>query len=359
MIRQLIFQSPSETVDEVQVNRILIAVGDSIAVEQPVLEVETVKASMEFYSNMSGIVREILVREGETLKVDQVVLLCEDSDENDIPANASAAEVPPPPAPNPSPAPTPAHQPPLPDFSKWGAVERKPMSALRRATADHMVAAWSKIPHVTHHEMADITVLEDWRRSLSESPLAHGTKPTLTALLVKCVASAVALHPELNASLDVAAGEVIFKKSCHVGVAVDTPSGLVVPVICDADAKEIFQISTELSQLAEKARLGSLDIREMQGGTFTISNLGSLGVGFFTPIVNWPQVAILGVGRSLFQPVWRDGQFTPRLMLPLSLSYDHRLIDGADAARFMRSLLESMTPSRLLSNQGGDLPTIN
>jgi pyruvate dehydrogenase E2 component (dihydrolipoamide acetyltransferase) len=347
MIRELIFQSPSETVDEVEVIRILVAVGDSIAVEQPVLEVETVKAAMEFFSNMSGTVREILIKEGETLKVDQVVLLCEVSEAGDAPAEAGAGEGTPEPKAFPSPVPPSATQPPLPDFSKWGAVERKPMSALRRATADHMAAAWLRIPHVTHHELADITVLEDWRRGLDKIPASHGTKPTLTALLVKCVASAVALHPKLNASLDVAAGEEILKKPCHAGVAVDTPSGLVVPVIRDAETKDIFQISTELSQLAEKARQGDLDVSEMQGGTFTISNLGGLGVGFFTPIVNWPQVAILGVGRSALQPVWMDGQFTPRLMLPLSLSYDHRLIDGADAARFMRSLIDAMSPSGL------------
>ncbi|MDD2708144.1 MAG: 2-oxo acid dehydrogenase subunit E2 [Verrucomicrobiae bacterium] len=241
--------------------------------------------------------------------------------------------------------------PPLPDFSKWGPVEKESMNGVRRATAEHMALAWSRIPHVTQHDKADITDLEKLRKKHEGKTGQPGGKLTVTAILIKVVEGALKVHPKLNASIDTVQEQVIYKKYCHIGVAVDTPRGLLVPVIRDVDKKDIFQIAAELAQLAEKARAGKLELRDFEGGTFTISNLGGIGGGFFTPIVNYPQVAILGVGRSALEQIHADGGFQPRLMLPLSLSYDHRLVDGADGARFLRWVTEAVKDPSFMEKQ--------
>jgi pyruvate dehydrogenase E2 component (dihydrolipoamide acetyltransferase) len=235
----------------------------------------------------------------------------------------------------------------LPDFSKWGEIERKPMSNIRRKTAEHLSSAWTTIPHVTNHDKANITALEALRKQYGAQAEKAGGKMTMTAIAVKIVAAGMTRFPQFNASVDMARQEIVYKKAVHVGVAVDTERGLLVPVIRDADRKGVIDISVELSKVSERARAGKLSLDEMQGGGMSISNLGGIGGTAFTPIVNWPEVAILGISRGAYEPVWVEGSgedeggFEARLMLPLSLSYDHRLIDGADAARFLRWVCEA------------------
>ena len=240
----------------------------------------------------------------------------------------------------------------LPDFEKWGPVERKPMTGVRRKTAEHVARAWSVAPHVTQCDKADVTDLETLRKRYAKKAEAAGGKLTVTAIVLKVAASALKLFPQFNASVDAARGEIVYKKYYHVGVAVDTERGLLVPVIRDVDQKNVLQLSVELNEAAEKARNKKTALEEMQGGTFTITNLGGIGGTYFTPIINFPEVAILGISRSNLEPVYKDGQFEPRLMLPLSLSYDHRLIDGADAARFLRWLAEALEDPFLISLEG-------
>ena len=225
---------------------------------------------------------------------------------------------------------------PLPDFTKWGEVERKPMSNIRRKTAEHLGHAWHVIPHVTQHDKADITALEALRKQYGPQAEKAGGKLTMTAIALKVVAAAIRKFPQFNSSIDQARNEIVYKKSVHLGVAADTERGLLVPVVRDVDRKGIFELAAELARLSEKARAGKLSLEEMQGGGMTITNLGGIGGTSFTPIVNWPEVAILGISRGAQEPVWDGASFQPRLMLPLSLSYDHRVIDGADAARFLR-----------------------
>jgi pyruvate dehydrogenase E2 component (dihydrolipoamide acetyltransferase) len=240
----------------------------------------------------------------------------------------------------------------LPDFSKWGAIERKPMRAVRRTTAERLSVAWSQIPHVTQFDVADVTVIEQLRQQFGKRAEAAGGKLTVTAIALKVVAAALKAFPQFSASVDMATSEVVYKQYVHVGIAVDTDRGLLVPVIRDVDKKNILQLSAELAQLSEKARTGKTTIEEMQGGCFTITNLGGIGGTHFTPIVNHPEVAILGLSRAKMEPVWKDGEFVPRLMLPLSLSYDHRVIDGADGIRFLRWVAEALEQPFLLSLQG-------
>lgn len=242
----------------------------------------------------------------------------------------------------------------LPDFSKWGVVERQAMTAVRRKTAEHMALAWSQIPHVTQFDNADITGLEERRKKLSPKVEKAGAKLTVTAILIKIVAAALKVFPKFNASIDAAKGEIILKKYIHIGVAVDTDRGLLVPVVKEADRKNIVQIAVELAQMAEKARAGKLALDEMQGGSFTVTNLGGIGGTHFTPIVNFPEVAILGVGRARMEPHFggKDGCCSPKLVLPLSLSYDHRLIDGADGARFLRWVVEAIEEPLLIPLEG-------
>jgi pyruvate dehydrogenase E2 component (dihydrolipoamide acetyltransferase) len=421
--------------------RVLVQPGDTLAKDQPVLELETDKATIEVPSSLSGRIKEIRVKAGDKVKVGQAILTVEDA--------AGAAAIPPPPklapapqqaAPPPSPAPTPispaesprpdkvvdfargartpaeprpADEPaapaapsvrrmarelgvdiddvvgtgdggrisiedvkahakrlitgaaapvagaaaprvaaqPLPDFSKWGEIERQPMRGVRRKTAEHLGASWAQIPLVTQHDVADITGFEEIRKRYAKQ-MGEGAVPlTVTALAIKIAAAALTAFPQFNVSIDMAAEEIIVKKYIHIGVAVDTDRGLLVPVLRDADKKSLPQISEELAELAAKARSRKLTLDEMQGATFSISNLGGIGGTAFTPLVNAPEVAILGIARGRVEPVFRDGQFVPRTMLPLSLSYDHRAIDGADGARFVRWVAEVFEQPFLLSLQ--------
>jgi len=425
--------------------RVLVQPGDTLAKDQPVLELETDKATIEVPSSVAGTIREIKVKAGDKVKVGQAILSVEDSDAAAVPAPKPApvhAAPPPPPPPAPAPAEVArpfqgrelerdkvvdfargaravAEQPssdgpsapaapsvrrmarelgvdindvvgtddegrisiedvkahakrlitsgvaapagggaaprvaaePLPDFSKWGAIERQPMRGIRRKTAEHLGSSWAQIPLVTQYDSADITSFEEMRKRHAKQA-AEGAAPlTVTAMAIKIVAAALQKFPQFNVSLDMAAEEIIVKKYVHVGVAVDTDRGLLVPVVRNADSKSLMQISAEVAELAAKARNRKLTLDEMAGATFSISNLGGIGGTSFTPLVNAPEVAILGISRGRMEPVFKDGQFVPRLMLPLSLSYDHRAIDGADGARFIRWIAEVFEQPFLLSLQ--------
>lgn len=484
-----------ENVTAGDVVRLLVQPGDTIAKDQPILELETDKATIEVPSTVSGTIKDIRVKQGEKVKVGQVVLTVEDADAGAAPAKGDKTSGKEKPKPQPAGAPEegglsqaapggagktgasadkagaargaaeraqgtttsqpeerfaehapapeeageagrprrgdvvdiqrarPSAQPPqaeeaagepgvaapaapsvrrlarelgvdvgrvtgtgpdgrisvedlqahvkgllsgraggpagaapqLPDFSRWGEVERKPMSNIRRKTAEHLSQAWTTIPHVTQHDKADITALEALRKQYGPQAEKAGGKMTVTAIAMKIVASAMRRFPQFNASVDMARQEIVYKQSIHLGVAVDTERGLLVPVIRDVDRKGVIALSVELSTLSERARAGKLSLDEMQGGGMTITNLGGIGGTSFTPIVNWPEVAILGISRGAYEPVWRegteeeDGGFEARLMLPLSLSYDHRVIDGADAARFLRWVAEAFEQPFILS----------
>lgn len=242
-----------------------------------------------------------------------------------------------------------AHEP-LPDFGKFGETERAAMSKIRSITADHLSYAWATIPHVTQFDKADITEIEAMRKSLSgKVEEKGGGKLTVTAILIKVVASALKVFPQFNASVDMDKKEVVYKKYYNIGVAVDTERGLIVPVINNVDKKNITEIAAELAVISDKARKRKITPDDLQGGCFTISNLGGIGGTSFTPIINAPEVAILGVSRGAMEQVYKNGAFSPRLMLPLSLSYDHRIIDGADGIRFLRWIIDSLEqPMRLL-----------
>jgi pyruvate dehydrogenase E2 component (dihydrolipoamide acetyltransferase) len=424
-----------ENIESGDLTKILVAVGDVIASEQAVIELETEKATVEVPSSVGGRVTAIHVKQGEKIKVGQAILTVEgaapvreapkastavqppakeiapaaalrpaplpDHDEDEGVEAAVAAGALPPAAGVPAPAApsvrrlarelgvdinavrgsgprgrismedvkahvkavmksvaagaAPAHgvaAPPLPDFSKWGAVERQRMTGIRRATARHLSHAWQTVPHVTQHDKADVSGIAELQKKLGKKVEQAGGKLTMTAITLKVVASALKVYPQFAASVDLAHEEIIYKKYCHIGVAVDTDRGLLVPVIRDADHKNILELSVELGQKAEKARAGKLTLDEMQGGVFSITNLGGIGGMQFSPIVNSPEVAILGLSRSRMEPVWTGEKFEPRNMLPLSLSYDHRLIDGADAARFLRWVVEAFEQPFLLSFEG-------
>ena len=455
-----------ENVAAGDVTRVLVNVGDTVKRDQPILELETDKATIEVPSSVAGVVKEIKVKPGDKVKVGSLVLTLDEGSGNGKSAPAAQAAPAQPaakasapqqkPEPEPPPAaeePAPAAQPqkqesqkvvamarpqkqadtrqasqasaaapapardrgpaapaapsvrrlareigvdindvqgtgpggrisqddvkeharrilssvgsadagragrpaaivPLPDFSKWGEIDRQAMSNIRRKTAEHLSNAWNTIPHVTQGEKADITDLEQLRKKYGPEVEKQGGKLTVTAILVKVLAAAVKQFPQFNASVDMQAAEVIYKKYVNVGVAVDTDRGLLVPVIRDVDQKNIAQIAAELQQAATKARDKKLSLEDMSGGGISISNLGGIGGTHFTPIVNWPEVAILGVSRGHMEPVWSGEAFEPRLMLPLSLSYDHRVIDGADAMRFLRWVADALEQPFLLSLHG-------
>ena len=400
-----------ENIESGDVIRILVDVGDHLAEDQTVIELETDKAVIEVPSSIDGTVTEILIQQGDTIAVGQPILEVETAEatageetspavEEAPPAPAPAAEPAPVPLPQeqatapvveeapPAPAPTdgpvpaapstrrlareigvdiaqvqgsgpggrisiddvkahskklhaarsaaPAAATPLPDFSQWGAVEREPMTKVREITAERLAQAWATIPQVTQFDKADITSLEKWRAEYGKKAEAAGGKLTPTAILIKVLGIALKVFPQFNASIDIAQREVVYKRYFHIGIAVDTPHGLLVPVVRDVEQKNIIELAVELSELAQKTRERKIGPADMQGGSMTISNVGTMGGTAFTPIVNPPEVAILGVARSQVEPTYIDGQLQPRTFLPLSLSYDHRLIDGADGARFLR-----------------------
>ena len=238
----------------------------------------------------------------------------------------------------------------LPDFSKFGPVERKALSGMRRTTASSMARSWSLIPHVTQFDRADITELEALRRRLGErAAAASGAKLTLTAIVLKVAASALRMFPKFGASLDMESEEVVYKQYVHIGVAVDTEYGLTVPVVRDVDQKSLLKIASEIGSLSERARNRKLGPEDLSGANFTVTNLGGLGTTYFSPIIHWPEVSVLGVGRAAMEAVHGPNGFQPRLILPLSVSYDHRLIDGADAARFQRWIAEALEQPFLLA----------
>ncbi|WP_148863088.1 dihydrolipoyllysine-residue acetyltransferase [Marinobacter fonticola] len=236
----------------------------------------------------------------------------------------------------------------LPDFSQFGEIERESMNRLMTLTADSMQRSWLNVPHVTQFEQADITEMESFRKSKKAEGEKRGVKLTPMAFLLKICANALKAHPNFNVSLDMDRKEVIRKRYIHIGIAVDTPNGLVVPVVRDVDRKGLWELAEEAQALAQKARDKKLGPKEMQGACFTITSLGGIGGTAFTPIVNTPEVAILGVSKSSMAPVWDGSAFQPRLMLPLSLSYDHRAVNGADAARFTNTLREGLEDLRQL-----------
>ena len=447
-------QELGENISEGDLVRLMIAPGAKVSEGQPVMELETDKAVVEVPSTVSGLVNEVKVKEGEKIKVGQVIFTLQGAapsqaetvrpqsrpvehvtgqhgarlafqaairaegkteeqalppdqprprppafsmpvqlgkvagtehrepvpaaphtrrlareigvdiyavqgtgpggriSEDDVKAHAkaaltagaSAAQAPP----------RAGHfvAPKLPDFAKWGKIERVSMRGVRRKTAEHLAESWNTIPHVTQHDRADITELEQLRARFAPKAEQAGGKMTVTAIALKVCAAALKVFPQFNATIDMEKEEIIYKQYISIGVAADTDRGLLVPVIRDVDKKNIVELAVELSQLSQKARDKKITLAEMEGGTFTITNLGGSGGTAFTPIVNHPEVAILGLSRSRMEPEWIAGKFEPRLILPLSLSYDHRLIDGADAARFLRWVAEAFEQPFLLSVQG-------
>jgi pyruvate dehydrogenase E2 component (dihydrolipoamide acetyltransferase) len=261
---------------------------------------------------------------------------------------ASAAAPPSPGAAKPL-ARTAVEPPPLPKFEQWGPIERAPLSHLRRTIAERMALSASLVPHVTHFDRADITELETVIRKNLDAARAHGVTLTLTSFLLKAAALALAAHPQFNASLDDAAGELVLKRYYHLGIAVAADRGLIVPVIRDVDKKPLLQLARELGALAQRVREGKVALDDLRGGTFTITNIGALGGTGAIPIINYPEVAILAVARAREEPVVRDGQIVPRLLLPLTLTFDHRVADGADGARFAAAIVRLLEhPDQLL-----------
>jgi pyruvate dehydrogenase E2 component (dihydrolipoamide acetyltransferase) len=455
-----------ENVTGGDVVRILVKAGDALKKEQPVLELETDKATIEVPSSVAGVVKDLKVKAGDKVKVGQLVLTVDEAAqgaaagdgggkaggaeaESGAKPEAGGAKAPPPqrtspaaksheelagaePPPGeeiseskqeapskvveitrgaqrPAAAPAAAAQSspagasnvpaapstrryarelgvditsvegtgpggrvsiddvhstaraiilggggrvpttPLPDFSQWGEIERVPLRSIRKRTAERLAEAWATIPHVTQFDKADITELEKLRQKYSKKAEAAGGKLTITAIGLKVIAAALKTFPQFNASIDLAGESIVMKKYVHIGVAVDTDRGLLVPVVRDVDRKSIIELSVELAAMAEKTKAGKLQPSEMQGASFTISNLGGIGGTYFTPIVNPPEVAILGISRSSTEPVWINDAFEPRLMMPLSLSYDHRVIDGATGIRFLRWVAEAFEQPFLMS----------
>ncbi|MDP9160852.1 MAG: dihydrolipoyllysine-residue acetyltransferase [Acidobacteriota bacterium] len=442
-------QELGENITQGDLVRLLVSPGATVSEGQPVMELETDKAVIEVPSSVSGTVADIHVREGEKVKVGQLIFTLKTGGVAQPPAAKHApvehvseqhgarlsfqaamkaegkteAEALPPDPPQTRPAdfsmpaqlgkvsgtehrePVPAAphvrrlarevgvdihavkgtgpggriseddvkshaklllarasaaqtagthvaQPALPDFSKWGKIERVSMRGVRRKTAQHLWEAWTTIPHVTQQDKADITELEQLRARFAPKAEEAGGKMTVTAIALKVCAAALKVFPQFNASIDLGCEEIVYKQYINIGVAVDTDRGLLVPVIRDVDKKNIVELAAELTQASKKAKDKKLTPAEMEGGTFTITNLGGIGGTGFSPIVNFPEVAILGISRSSMEPLWLNGKFEARLVLPLSLSYDHRLIDGADAARFLRWIAEAFEQPFLLSVQG-------
>jgi pyruvate dehydrogenase E2 component (dihydrolipoamide acetyltransferase) len=447
-------QELGENISEGDLVRLMIAPGAKVSEGQPVMELETDKAVVEVPSSVSGVVNEVKVKEGERIKVGQVIFTLQGGAASQTEAvrtprgpvehvtgqhgarlafqaairaeGKTEEQALPPDQPQPRPAafsmpvqlgkvagtehrdPVPAApstrrlareigvdiyevkgtgpggriseddvkafakalvtavaaaaqappraghfiEPKLPDFAKWGKIERVSMRGVRRKTAEHLAESWNTIPHVTQHDRADITELEQLRARFAPKAEQAGGKMTVTAIALKVCAAALKVFPQFNASIDMEKEEIVYKQYIHIGVAADTDRGLLVPVIRDVDKKNIVELAVELSQLSQKAREKKITLADMEGGTFTITNLGGIGGTAFTPIVNHPEVAMLGLSRSRMEPEWIGGKFEPRLILPLSLSYDHRLIDGADAARFLRWVAEAFEQPFLLSVQG-------
>ena len=415
-----------EGIETGDVVSVLVSEGDTIEVDQGVIELETDKALIEVPSEFAGTVASVNVSEGDAIPPGTVLITI---DENGAAASEPEAEPAPEPteappaAPEPAPQPEPAAPadpqpsatpaapvasdgtipaapatrrfarelgvdlkgvpgtgpggrivkedvqshvqsvmagggavasgpgpaPKLPDFSVWGEIERQPMPKIRQVIARNLSLAWATIPHVTQFGSADATALEAFRQRNKGAAESLGAKLTPTVLVLKAIVTALKAFPQFNASLDQAANEVILKRYINLGIAVDTDRGLMVPVIKDVDRKDIYQLALELGDLGDRTRTNKVSPDELQGGTFSVTNLGSLGGSSFTPIVNHPEVAILGIGRGREEAVVVDGRIEPRLMMPLCLSYDHRVVDGADGVRFINKLIQSLeNPEHML-----------
>lgn len=420
MIKEIKLPEVSDNVETGDVLKVLVSVGDKIVQDQPIIELETDKASFEVPSTENGIVKEINVKQGDIIRIGAVILTVETNGAEDKKNTESAApvetnlmktetvkaiesaevkaaerqetllvrsedpveylagKISAPASPSVrrlarelgidislvkgsdkggriteddvkthvkslmnsgTTAGITFSQKELPDFKKWGQVEFKEINKVRTLTAEAMTYAWTTIPMVTQFDKADITSVEEFRKKSSGK---KGISLTITSILVKICEAALRKYPQFNSSIDLQKKQIIFKKYFNIGIAVDTDRGLLVPVIKNTDKKNLTEISLELSDLAEKARTKKITPDEMDGGNFTISNLGGIGGTNFTPIVYSPQVAILGVSRGNMEAVYSENSFAPRLMLPLSLTYDHRIIDGADAARFLRWICEAL-----------------
>ena len=431
MSKSFVLPELGENIEAVDVSALLVKVGDQVRKDQPILEVETEKASLEIPAPFSGVITEVLINEGDKISIGQALFHYDAGSSAETPEPAPPAVVDPPaeiePAPpvvEPAPLTPPAPPAPpvskmveappeslgdpvpaapsvrrlareigvdlarvqgggpggrisredvklhaksllsgsgpagptalaeLPDLARFGPVRRESLGNVRKATARNLARAWNTIPAVTQFDHADVTDLERLRKQWTGRASLDGQKLTVTAIILKVVASALKRFPRFNTALDLEHGELIYREYVHLGVAVDTDRGLLVPVLRDVDRKNIVKIVTELNDLAARARDRRLKPDEMQGAGFTISNLGGVGTTYFSPIVNWPEVAILGVGRSEMKPVWDGQAFQPRRILPLSLTYDHRVIDGADVARFLRWIAEALEEPLLMSLEG-------
>lgn len=421
MIEALVVPDIGEGVVSGKVVAVHISTGDTVDVDDTVVELETDKAVVEIPSTVKGVVVEVLAREGEDLKVGDPIARVDTHAQARRPPAAAPDEEPPAAAPieaqkedagaqaepdvvpeaaTPAAGDAPPLTPPpaspairrmsrelgvhirdvrgsgpggriseadvkahvrerrgassqgaaaavfgeqeLPDFTRWGEVESLNLDTVRRITALSTTASWHTVPHVTQFDKADITRLGPFVEKHAKRVSRAGGKLTVTAILTKVCAAALKKFPRFNASIDLKQGQLIFKKYIHISMAVDTPRGLLMPVIRNADAKSITELAVEIVDLAERSRNRKIKPTELEGGSFSISNQGGIGGVAFTPIVLWPQAAILGISRSAVEPRLIDGQFQPRTMLPLSLSYDHRIIDGADAARFLRWICDSL-----------------
>lgn len=461
MIKEITIPEIGEKIESGKVVGVLVSKGDSVDIDQPLIEFETDKAVVEIPSTAKGTVAEVTVRDGDEVKIGQVIVKIEtngdssadtkkaapkdepkkqvdpvekveespneepEQEEKPVKSAAKATATDSKPelpeqedsdsvgedrgdtASHASEAPaspsvrrlarelgadvtemrgtgpggritmedvkahvkelitsrngsgTPVHSPggtrtsrPLPDFSKWGSIRKEPMNRVRSITAESTGYAWNVVPHVTQFDRADVTDFEAFRQKYAKAAEKAGGKLTITSVLLKVMAAALKKFPQFNASIDTDSQEIIYKDYYHVGMAVDTERGLLVPVLRDVDKKSIVDLAVELTDLAERTRTKKVKPDEMEGGTFTISNQGAIGGVDFTPIVYWPQVAILGVSRSSVQPRYIDGQFEARTILPLSLSYDHRIIDGADAARFLSWVAQALEHPFLVFFEG-------
>ncbi|MDE2769154.1 MAG: dihydrolipoamide acetyltransferase family protein [Chloroflexota bacterium] len=431
MATELRLPDLGEGIADADVLSVLVSAGQAVAKDDPIIEIESDKATLEVPAELAGTVTQVLVSAGDTLQVGQAILeLEENASAGDVkpvatpPATANAsteavteasaptsAPTPTPPRPQRKPAAAPPPPPaggdgpvfaspstrgfareigldirevegsgpggrisvddvkaharsrpatvsadpgslvaaPLPDFSKFGAIRRERMNRVRRATATNIAQSWTSIPHVTLFNEADITSVEAMRQRQKERVRSAGGSLTITPILMKVVAAALKAHPKMNASADFTVNEMVLKEYIHLGVAADTDRGLLVPVIRDVDEKSITELAIEVSEVAGQVREGQLPPERLEGASFTISNLGGLGTGHFTPIINPPEVGILGVGRAVERPVYVEGLLRPRLMLPLALSFDHRAVDGADVARFLTWIVEALAQPLMLA----------
>ena len=333
--------------DEVEVTEILVKVGDKVEAEQSLITVEGDKASMEVPAPFAGTVKEIKVNVGDKVSTGSLIMVFEVAGEAGAVAPAAKQEA----APAATGGGIPGMLPwPKVDFSKFGEIEEVELGRIQKISGANLSRNWVMIPHVTHFDKTDITELEAFRKQQNEEAAKRklDVKITPVVFIMKAVAAALEQMPRFNSSLSEDGQRLTLKKYINIGVAVDTPNGLVVPVFKDVNKKGIIELSRELMTISKKARDGKLTAGEMQGGCFTISSIGGLGTTHFAPIVNAPEVAILGVSKSAMEPVWNGKEFVPRLMLPISLSFDHRVIDGADGARFITIINNTLSDIRRL-----------